>query len=76
VKTEGADVSSVEVDFVGVGMNMGYNRPALNKIGEGQFTGEATLPVCVRRKMEWEARVLLHTPEGIIMAPFQLYTLR
>jgi hypothetical protein len=76
VTTEDANVSAVEIDFVGVGMNMGYNRPALKETAKGQFTGEATLPVCVRRKMDWEARVLLHTPEGIIMAPFQFYTLR
>jgi len=76
VTTKDVDVSTIEIDFVGVGMNMGYNRPGLQKISEGQFTGEATLPVCVRRKMDWEARVLLHTPKGIIMAPFQFYTLR
>lgn len=76
VITEGIDVSVVEIDLVGVGMNMGYNRPRLKKITEGQFAGEATLPVCVRRKMDWEARVLLHTPQGIVMAPYRFYTLR
>ena len=76
VETKGIEVSKTEVDFVGVGMNMGYNRPGLKKIGADQFAGETTLPVCVRRKMEWEAKVLLHTPEGIVMAPFKFYTLR
>jgi hypothetical protein len=76
VSIENIQTSAIEVDFVGVGMNMGYNRPRLNKITAGEFTGEATLPVCVRRKMNWEARVLVHTPEGIVMAPFQFYTLR
>jgi len=76
VTTKDLDVSSIEIDFAGVGMNMGYNRPVLKKTGKNQFTGEATLPVCVRRKMDWEARVLLHMPEGIVMAPFRFYTLR
>ena len=76
VATEGIDASSVEINIVGVTMNMGYNRTGLKKTGDGEFTGETTLPVCIRSKMGWEARVLVHTPEGIVMAPFQFYTLQ
>ncbi len=68
--------SAVEVDFVGVDMNMGYNRVRLTKQAEGRFTGEITLPVCVRRRMNWEARVLIDTPEGRILAPFLFYTIK
>jgi len=77
VKIEGVEVSNVEVDFVGIGMEMGYNRSKLEADQETkltQFTGKAILPVCVRSKMEWEARVLLKTDRGLLMAPFRFFT--
>lgn len=76
VKTEGVDVSNVEVDFIGIGMEMGYNRPKLGVVDKTNFKGEAILPVCVRTKMDWEARVLLKIGDGLIMAPFRFYTLK
>lgn len=76
VQTEGIDVSGVEVDFIGVDMEMGYNRPKLEAKDNNHFKGKALLPVCVRSKMEWEARVLLQTDRGLIMAPFRFFTLK
>jgi hypothetical protein len=70
----GGAVASVEVDFAGVDMNMGYNRVALQPEGPGRFTGTGILPVCVRARMTWEARVLLHTPGGLLAAPFRFDT--
>jgi len=74
VVTEGVNVSKVEVDFIGVGMDMGYNRPELKAEDARHFKGKTIIPVCVRSKMDWEARVLLHTDHGLVMAPFQFYT--
>lgn len=76
VQTEGLDARTVEVDFAGVDMNMGYNRVQLEQTGPGEYAGQGTLPVCVRDRMDWEARVLLHTPDGILAAPFRFTTLR
>lgn len=78
VKIDGIKAESVEVDFVGIGMEMGYNRAKLdaNPVSTQQFSGKAILPVCVRAKMEWEARVLLQTDKGTIMAPFRFFTLK
>jgi hypothetical protein len=76
VAVSGTNVSAVEVDLVGTNMNMGYNRPALKSKGNNTFSGETVIPVCVRNRMDWEARVLLHTPRGIVMAPFRFYTLK
>jgi hypothetical protein len=76
VTTKGVDASKVEINFVGVNMNMGYNRPSLKKTKAENFVGKTTLPVCVRRRMDWEAQVLIHTPKGIVKVPFQFYTLR
>ncbi len=76
VKIEGVEVSNVEVDFTGIGMDMGYNRPVLEPVTKTQFKGKAILPVCVRQKMDWEARVLLQTDRGLLMAPFRFFTLK
>ncbi len=76
VDIEGVQVSKVEVDFIGIGMEMGYNRPKLETENTSHFKGKAILPVCVRSKMDWEARVLLHTEKGLMMAPFRFFTLK
>ena len=73
-RIEGLNPRSVEVDFAGTDMNMGYNRIALKPVGEVGWKGQATLPVCVRSRMNWEARVLLHTDAGIMAAPFRFDT--
>jgi len=38
------------------------------------FAGTGMLPVCVRARMTWEARVLLHTERGLLAAPFRFDT--
>lgn len=74
VRVDGIKASSAEIDFVGVDMNMGFNRPKLSAAGEGRFSGQGVLPVCVRKAMEWEARVLVKTDEGLVAAPFRFIT--
>lgn len=76
VRIEGVDAGGVEVDFVGVDMNMGFNRVHLDPVGPGEFAGSGVLPVCVRRRMSWEAKVLLHTDVGLLAAPFRFETYR
>jgi hypothetical protein len=76
VDVEGLRALGVEVDFAGVDMNMGYNRPALAAEGTGRFVGTTVLPVCVRHRMDWEARVLVRTPEGVVAAPYRFSTYR
>ncbi len=76
VTTEGIKAQVVEVDFRGLGMNMGYNRPRLDKQAEGQFSGSGMLAICVMDRMPWEATVLATTDEGILAAPFRFDTVR
>ncbi|MCK5727184.1 MAG: hypothetical protein KAH22_10205 [Thiotrichaceae bacterium] len=76
VITEGIEVSTIKVDLVGIDMDMGYNRPKLDRIDPHHFKGTMVIPVCVYSKMEWEARVLLNTNKGLIMAPFRFYTIK
>lgn len=76
VMVTGTDVGSVEVDFAGVSMNMGFNRTKLKPADDGKFSGSIILPVCVRNRMEWQANVMLGTDAGIIVAPFRFETVK
>ncbi len=76
VEVDGFDPTAVEVDFVAVDMNMGFNRVLLQETRAGRYEGQGMLPVCVRTRMSWEARVLIHTAEGILAAPFRFETAR
>ncbi len=76
VQLQGLDARRVEVDFTGVDMAMGYNRVRLDSVGPGAFAGQGVLPVCVRARMEWEARVLVDTGEARVVAPFRFETVR
>lgn len=71
MKLGGIEPEKVEVDFAGVSMNMGFNRPQLAAVGVGRYAGEATLPVCITGAMEWQATVLLHTGRGTVSVPFR-----
>lgn len=71
VDLEGIAADKVAVDFAGVSMNMGFNRPVLAAAGGGRFTGPATLPVCVTGRMTWQATVLIETGQTRIAIPFR-----
>ena len=72
---QGVSARKVEVDIVGVNMNMGYIRPELNATGsDGHFAGESILPVCILDEMEWEARLMVHSDNGLMVAPFRFIT--
>ncbi len=71
VDLDGADADRVAVDFAGVSMNMGFNRPGLAKLAPGRFAGQATLPVCVTGRMTWQATVLVETGSKRIAVPFR-----
>jgi len=71
----------LEVDFAGVDMDMGFNRVALAPAPAATgsvhwYQGRGMLPVCVRERMTWEARVLLYDPDGLRAAPFRFESLR
>ncbi|NEX20510.1 hypothetical protein G3480_09340 [Thiorhodococcus mannitoliphagus] len=76
LEVQGLEVESVEVDFAGVDMYMGFNRIALSERSPRHYEGRGMIPVCVRDRMTWEARVLLLTPRGLLAAPFRFDTVR
>lgn len=71
VTLTGVAASRVEVDFIGIDMNMGLNRPLLAAQGDGRYLGEATLPVCITGLMDWQSTVLLETAGQRIAIPFR-----
>lgn len=77
VDVKGLKADKVEIDFSGVDMNMGYNRVTLQP-GEarGVFEGGGMLPVCVWDEMEWEAKVLITTDQGVVLLPYRFITVR
>lgn len=73
-KARDGKVNKVEIDFAGIDMKMGYNRPRLESLGDGRFAGEASLPVCITGGMEWEATVIVETRGAVVAAPFRFRT--
>lgn len=76
VRTSDITATGVDIDFVGIGMDMGYNHVPLEQTAQTQFQGKALLPVCVRTKMQWEARVTITTRKKVFVVPYRFYTLR
>lgn len=74
VRASGVQPERVEVDFDGVDMKMGLNRPLLRARGDGSFAGEVTLPVCITGGMAWQATVLLEIGAQRIAIPFLFST--
>lgn len=69
VAVSGLQAKTVEIDFDGTQMKMGYNRPSLTG-SNGRFTGQTILPVCVTGSMQWAATVLISTETRTIAVPF------
>ncbi len=74
VSVEGLAPDSVQIDFAGVDMAMGFNRPTLKAAGPGQFFAPTTLPVCVTGRMTWQATVLLESGRQRMAVPFRFVT--
>jgi len=72
VSVNGLAPSRVEVDFAGVDMNMGLNRPQLQDQGNGRFVAEVTLPVCITGQMDWLVTVLIENGNQRIAIPYRL----
>ena len=71
VRLGGFDATRVAVDFAGVDMNMGFNRPELTARGGGRHAGEVTLPVCITGAMDWQVTVLIENGGERIAIPYR-----
>jgi hypothetical protein len=72
VTSTGFSPDRVEVDFSGVDMDMGLNRPHLAARGDGRYGAEVMLPVCITGKMDWQVTVLVETGSERIAIPYRL----
>ena len=66
----GITANTVEIDFAGVVMNMGFNRKTLVASGDGRYTADAMLPVCITGRMAWRATLVVETDKQRIAVPF------
>ena len=71
VRITGMVANTVEIDFSGHAMDMGYNRKTLVADGQGGFRGEAMLPVCVSGRMVWQATLVVSRGGQRIAVPFR-----
>ena len=74
VVTSNFSPARVEVDFAGIDMNMGLNRPQLTARGKGRYAAEVTLPVCITGHMDWQATVLIETGKERVAIPYRFST--
>jgi len=74
VETEGLTFFKGSVKFVGINMDMGFNRVSIHRVADNTFTANGFLPVCVRDTMQWQAHVIIQTNEGDIEAIFPFET--
>ncbi len=66
----GVAADTLEIDFAGVSMNMGFNRKTLVAGSDGRHTADAMLPVCVTGRMAWRATLVVETRRQRIAIPF------
>ena len=66
----GMTAETIEIDFAGVSMDMGYHRQRLAGDGHGEFSGAAMLPVCITGRMAWRATLLIENGRQRIAVPF------
>jgi hypothetical protein len=74
VSASGFTPARVEVDFAGIDMNMGFNRPQLAARSAGSYAAQVTLPVCITGHMDWQATVLVETGSERVAIPYRFST--
>jgi len=71
VQLSNLEAKQVLVDFQGIGIDMGFYRPELNRHNESLYSGQASLSVCTLDKMLWQATVIVKSEKGVMIAPFR-----
>ena len=64
------------VDFLGMEMDMGFNRPKLKPNQNGTMEGIGVLPTCTQQQMTWQATIILKGLEKYYGAPFKFITVK
>jgi hypothetical protein len=76
IEVRAADISIryLDVDFAGVGMNMGLVRVPLRTDGTGVWRATTSLPVCVTSQMRWRLTLIVETSLDSILIPVEFST--
>jgi hypothetical protein len=75
VELQGLAVQGIQVDIVGLNMDMGPNRTRLQRV-DGVWSGSTVLPVCSRSVMQWQAAVWLEQEGQTLAVPHRFETRR
>lgn len=76
VRLGGFEAERVAIDFVGIEMDMGFNRPNLFPLETGHYQGEGILALCTTEAMTWQVTVLVNEQERLGAARFFFDTQR
>ncbi|MDH5572024.1 MAG: hypothetical protein OEY89_09680, partial [Gammaproteobacteria bacterium] len=63
-------IKSAQLDFIMPGMNMGLNRIRLQERNFQLWSGTGKLAVCLSRRTDWLAKVMLNIDNNIYQAEF------
>ena len=69
-------VQTIGVKIDGLNMYMGYQYAKLEAVDQHHYQGKLMLPVCTEAHMQWQASVLINTPEQTYRAAFPFDTFR
>ncbi len=72
---KGVDPKQVTVLFEGKDMYMGFLQYRLRRVDVAKFEGKGSLSICIRRLMEWIARVQIDVGGEIYEVQFQFETI-
>jgi hypothetical protein len=75
VKTDFSEQVEMWVDFMGVDVYMGYNRPKLNGF-QNHYEGQVFLPTCTAKHMTWKATILVKHKDKTYGYSYQFLTER
>lgn len=64
------------IDFMGVEMKMGYNRPSFVQDTPKHYSLEALLPMCTQDEMTWQATLLIPKKNELNAYQFKFITER
>lgn len=64
VRTTSTHFVPMEADFEGVELSLGYIRPVLTEVGEGQYEAKVTLPLCELPAMRWRVHLIAKETQG------------
>jgi len=63
-RIQNVPIQKIHANFAMKGMEMGFNRYQLIKVGQAEWLAEVTLPVCVQGRSDWEMLLEIDTEKG------------